>query len=587
MMNVPAKSPLPLIAVLLVASSLIAFVRVSGLPDLMDNEQQRQAAYILDARQNQHWLCQKDNVGEITSKPPLYTWLALLTTAPFARINRIGTTLPAILATMGVVCLVYLMGRKVLGDAAAFWAGWIYLFCAPTARQIGLARMDSLLPLTVALGAWAAWHVWQTGRGWIFFGLAAVASTLAKSPHAAAISAFGLLAIFWENRTGYSARLPLRGLRLAMLIVLLLTGGWLLFSIKELGPAVYQKLIFEEFIDHAIQPHTGKWPLMHFYMPPLQVMERWAPWSALLCIALWRVIARPASEPSARRFERFLACWFGAGLLLFCIPSHERADFLWPLYPAAALLAGREMVMLLAHVPAGWLRPVYAVVAIGIGSVGITLAAWKYHSFADNQPDVIHTIAIRDFAQRIEARVGDDFPLTHVDAPFAVNFYLNTMRPLAYGPTKKTTGFYDVPLNATYDYENAARLLKSDAAAFVIVGQLDELRKFYPDIEKNLTQLDAPRYPHLKERHNDVRLLSNRPALQYYDDMIAGIGALRIRTHNLSWQHAAEHNFSFTGPGSVTLTNQGGERMVAEVVLNGQPGIAITLDPGQVAQVAP
>src|ERR1035437_4176789 len=47
-------------------------IRLKGPPDLMDNDQERPAAYVIVLLQNGNWLCQRDATGDITSKPPLY-----------------------------------------------------------------------------------------------------------------------------------------------------------------------------------------------------------------------------------------------------------------------------------------------------------------------------------------------------------------------------------------------------------------------------------------------------------------------------------------------------------------------------------
>ena len=44
--------------------------------DLLAYAQDVPAMYVLDAVVNHHWLCQSDARGFVTSKPPVYTWLA-------------------------------------------------------------------------------------------------------------------------------------------------------------------------------------------------------------------------------------------------------------------------------------------------------------------------------------------------------------------------------------------------------------------------------------------------------------------------------------------------------------------------------
>src|SRR5215217_1115770 len=78
--------PLPAAATATARSSLVWFIiglvgaalfviRVASPSNLLDQDQERPASYVLDVVKNNNWICQRDLFGEITSKPPLYTWL--------------------------------------------------------------------------------------------------------------------------------------------------------------------------------------------------------------------------------------------------------------------------------------------------------------------------------------------------------------------------------------------------------------------------------------------------------------------------------------------------------------------------------
>ena len=51
-------------------------MRVDDPSNLMDNDQQRPAAYAMDVAVNGQWIVQHDDSGDVASKPPLYPWLA-------------------------------------------------------------------------------------------------------------------------------------------------------------------------------------------------------------------------------------------------------------------------------------------------------------------------------------------------------------------------------------------------------------------------------------------------------------------------------------------------------------------------------
>ncbi|OQY64577.1 MAG: hypothetical protein B6D47_13175, partial [Rhodocyclaceae bacterium UTPRO2] len=86
----------------------------------------------------------------------------------------------------------------------------------------------------------------------------------------------------------------------------------------------------------------------------------------------------PAVDAAARRFERFLFCWIVGGIVLFSLASHHRGDLLLPLWPAAALLAGREMARLAERMG----RPLTGAVLAGLTLIILAGNGWIYHGAA-------------------------------------------------------------------------------------------------------------------------------------------------------------------------------------------------------------
>jgi len=336
---------------------------------------------------------------------------------------------------------------------------------------------------------------------------------------------------------------------------LALSGGWFAAACAQWGRAVYNKLITEELVPQAV--HIAGMPTAHGYDSPWSVITRFAPWSLLCCVGLWRVIFRPAQDLGQRRFERFVFCWLMLGMVFFAAAPHQRADLLLPLYPPAAMLAGRELALLLARLPrAGRTSLVLVIILCGLGG-----AVVKYEWFNRTQEYVVLTSAAQKLARQVEQHVGRDFPLTHVDDPYAVNFYLDTMRPLAYGPEKKADGVYDSALNATYDYQHAIRLLQGDAAVFLVLSRPE---KILDDPLAGDLKIYRPIDASLPGHH--LCVLSNRRTLAAEDRMAMGVGPLTVTTEGLKWLHVAQNDFVFEPvnpgePAEVQFVNGGSEAL--------------------------
>jgi 4-amino-4-deoxy-L-arabinose transferase-like glycosyltransferase len=525
------------IAFICIIGTALAAIRITGHPDLMDNEQQLQSAYVMDALQNHHWICQRDETGDITSKPPLYTWLAALSNLPFHRITRVATSFPSMASTIGLALILLALGRRHFGELAGLCAALTYLTSFWILRQIGLSRMDGLFPFVVTLAAWAAFRAWITGRGWIWFWLASAAATLTKAPVGLLVGAAGLLAAFWE-RSPSPGRGPLRQHAIGTSLFLLITAGWFAASCIAMGSDVYHKLILDELVRHLVRKDSGILPGQHFYIPPAQFLSRFLPWSLLACIAGWRLWNQPSSKPSIRRFERFIFFWLAGGMIPFCIATHQRADLLLPLCPPAALLAGRELARFLHPMNANLRRAFLAAVVAS----GFIVATLKYQFFSPRHPAVRMTIDVRQAARSIEKAGGEEFPLTHVaGSPYALQFYLNTMRPLV-------------------KEWRALRLLEGDEAAFIITANTE-------NIMPTLNPRTAHELLHVPLVEHELQLISNRSEIRQEDRMVMAVGALDIHTRGLRWIHAAQTDFTFSGKGSVRFVNTSDAEVRVRVVV--------------------
>ncbi len=472
---------------LFVAALAVAMFAIvlTGLPNLMDNER-RIGAYVLDTVQHGHWLMQRDVTGAVASKPPLLTWIASLSTLAFGEINRFSIYLPSALATIGVALMLLGSGKKHFGWMAGFLAAVIYLLSPAGDRQMMTARYDGLLALPVTLAALAAFRAWSLGRGWTWFWLAAAVGTMAKGPIALVLGACGLLAHFWEKRTRHES--TMRGSHWpGVALFFIICGGWFFLAYAEMGQPFLDKLLGRELAAHATGAGRREAMFFRFYEPPLAFLSNFAPWCLLAGIAFWRVWKRPAEDADERRFERFLFCWFFFGLALFSIAAHQRGRLIFPLFPAAALLAGRELAWWLRN----WSTPRLLKVTGAFASVVLGFLLFYHHVLLAGSTRVQATLGMRTVADHVRETLGEKFPLVHVDTPFALQFWLNTARPLD-------------------SFEKAAALLQGKEPVVVAVSDFRKLESRWATNQPVLHEL--ARWP--SNGTTQVRVVSNRPFAQ-------------------------------------------------------------------------
>lgn len=544
-----ARVPLAGFVVIGAVAVAIFAVRLTGLPNLMENEY-RLGAYVLDVLQHGNWICPRDSIGN-TDKPPMLAWLAALASLPAGRVTPLTLYLPSALATVAIAWLVAAAGSARFGARAGFLAGLAYLLSDVGAHQVATARWDGLFALTVTIAALLAFRAWEEGGGWTWFWLAAAAATLTKGPLGVLLAVFGLGALVWERRSGHTARLAGSHV-LGVALFLLVTVGWFVLAYRRVGPHLVTNMLGEEFIGNMTEHRVA----YRFWKPLGDFLANFAPWSVATCFALYRVIARPAPSNDVRRFERFLVCWFAGGLLLFCVSPHNQARLMYPLIPAAALLAGRELDRLSAGLSG---RALTTAASIAVAAA-LAVFVVQYHRLEARESGVRETLALERLAAEVHSTIGDDVPLTYVDGtPFAFQILLNTMRP-------------------TVSYETAAALLRRDAGVVVAVDDPARLRR----------ALGTATVVHELARAADgdtayLHLMSNRGPAEHDDSAAVGMGRLIVSLHGVRLGPTSDDAlvlYKGMRAGSAVVENDSpGARKIA-VAIGTSPSTSAVLEPG-------
>lgn len=421
----------------------------------------------MDAVWNANWLVQYDVHGNITSKPPLYTWLAAGAAILFGGINRFTLTLPAAVATASLAILIAIEGRRRFGTLAGALAGWFVILSPLSMKLIAIARPDMLFALLVTLGAIVALRAVETGRGWTLFWLIMAAGVLTKGPLAIVLAAMGLLAIAWERRTGDREGMRLRGSHwIGLLLFMGITLGWFIWAWSVASTQLTDKMLRDELMNQAV----GKQPLLDLtrvVKPTLYFIANTLPWSILVGLGLRRIWKQPAESALQRRFERFAFCWFLGGLLLFSLATHQRADLLAPLLAPGAWIAGREATILFGRLS----LPTWRRIGIAATIVAATFLLIYQELRGTQNARIALTVEMRRLAQQVRPRIEADAPLYSVDVPFAFQYYMQSGNPVL-------------------SVEAAADILAQSPAPIVAVSdQYDQLREHADSRGISLTEV--------------------------------------------------------------------------------------------------
>lgn len=422
-------------------STGIFLIRITGPTDLESYAQEKNVGYLLDLMTQGNWLVQQDLESTIMTRPPLHTWLLALFSTLFG-LNRQSLALPSFLSVLALGLIVFEVGRRRFGQLAGGLAALAIVLAPTMAKQVALVGSEPIFTLTVAIAALAALSGWELGKdgkkSWLLFWSMAALVTLINGLPGVALAAGGLFSYFCEKRSNPGQPAPCAPHLAGIALFLVLTLGWFVAASISQGQALIGTMLYTDLISDTVSAYRDGWQISDLLMPTLVLLFRYLPFSLPLLLAVWRVLRHPASDPGERRFERFLTCWILFGLLVFSLARHQHADHLLPLWPACALLAGRELARLAERI--GKTRFAGIAVVIGAILIGATYAAV-------NSTSTIVTTHIKpgessDYAREMrlaseaklaaEAFMASDLNasgLYHIDTPTTLQLYLATFRP--------------------------------------------------------------------------------------------------------------------------------------------------------------
>jgi hypothetical protein len=292
-------------------------------------------------------------------------------------------------------------------------------------------------------------------------------------------------------------------------------------------------MIGKELVGHAVSNRHGNLPGTLFYQPPLYFLARAAPWSLFAWWGFWRVWNKPAGNTLERRFERFLFSWFFTGLFIFCMAPQQRGDHLWPILPAGALLAGRELSRLTAR-----FRPMFVQAGTAV-LAALFVAGFAFYYFGPNARslNVEQTVALQQLARQAEAEFGREFPLTQVGGWIKLQMHLNTLRP-------------------TVACEQGAALLRGPEPALLAVDDLEKMEAARQAGDPPFfILLPRPGTPN----RSPICIIANRRTWSPTNAFAFYFGPLLVRASGAQLLGATERGFCFKdlqGPGWISFTNE-------------------------------
>jgi len=269
-------------------------------------------------------------------KPPLVFWLAA-TTMEWAGVGVFTATLWSRLFGLASIALTAVLGRRLFGRAAGFYAALIVAVNPIFVTNAATFRLDSALLAGIVLSTIALAAPPRAWRPWAFFGGVAL-GTLAKGP--VGLLPLGLLGL---HAAGGGFRAGSWKRWLAASSVLIAPAAW--YAGLHVGLGGWATGMLLEDVGRAELAGPGARLRSALETYGVDLLERFLPFTPFVAWGVIRaaVAARGGPDDRHRKVLRLLFAWLVAVLVVLAARETHRERYLVLVLPPLALLGGREV----------------------------------------------------------------------------------------------------------------------------------------------------------------------------------------------------------------------------------------------------
>ena len=323
-----------------------------GLRDPWPADEPRFASLARDMVHSGNWLIPRVGGDLYQDKPPVFFWLLAASYWLFGSV-RASFLLPSLLASLGVLLLVYDLGRRLHGREAGLLAALTLGCSLQFVITMRGAQIDGTLLLLSTLSLYGLCRHLLLGPHWRWYfvgGVAAGVGVITKG-----VGFLPLLAILvyaamrgrgWAGLAipGDEARSRLRWALapLGLLIGMSLWGLPMLTAVATSADPALVAYRDELLVQQTVTRYTAAWhhvrPWYYFLVDVIPTL-----WVPLSLLSFW-LVPRWVTDCRARRAEvgLFLG-WAALVVLFFSLSPGKRGIYILPALPALALAAAAHL----------------------------------------------------------------------------------------------------------------------------------------------------------------------------------------------------------------------------------------------------
>jgi 4-amino-4-deoxy-L-arabinose transferase-like glycosyltransferase len=318
------------------------------------------------------WLTPRLNGFKYFEKPPLQYWATAATYALFGVGDWQTRLWTALTGFLGVL-FTFFAARRLFGATSGLYAAAVLAGSLFYAGASGFVTLDMGVAFFLSAAVFCFVLAQAPGasraeqRGWMLAAWATMALAVLSKGLIGIVLPGGALALYilWRRDWRLLARLHL-GKGLALLLAV---GAPWFVAVSLANPEFAHFFFVQEHFERFLTKMHHRYQPMWYFIPVLALGI--TPWVPALVTALWRS-AREHAAP-ARAFDpvKFLLIWCAVVFAFFSVSDSKLPAYILPIYPALAVLAGRELArasraLLLAQ----------AVLALAAGFAALAMPVW-------------------------------------------------------------------------------------------------------------------------------------------------------------------------------------------------------------------
>jgi 4-amino-4-deoxy-L-arabinose transferase-like glycosyltransferase len=305
---------------------------------LLEPDEGRYAQISREMHERGEWIVPTLQGQPYLDKPPLLYWLVKISYSLFGVSEASARLIPA-LAIHGAILLIYLIGRRSLGERSALW-GALLLAVAPGFMSIGrLLILDGVLTFFVTLSLLAAFEAVRGEsfkRGWWLISATACGfGILTKGPIALLLLVPPIVAHRWLTKQ--RVRIGWKNWLLFLAVALAVNLPWYV-GVYLREPVFLRYFFWEHNVLRFVQPFDHLQPIW-YYLPIL--LAGLLPGTLLLWAFTRHLLAGDEAVSATRSVS--LGFWLLAGLwclAFFSVSGCKLPTYILPAFPCLALALG-------------------------------------------------------------------------------------------------------------------------------------------------------------------------------------------------------------------------------------------------------